>query len=122
MIGYLTKDEEDKVVELSKRIKFLLNDQLVFFEIFGSKVMGNFTPDSDIDILIVVKNKNSELKNKLYDILFEIDPYYEYKISLIVYSIYEYEQNIKLKSTFIENLQRYGITLWMKNLTLQGIV
>lgn len=111
MIGYLTKDEEDKVVELSKRIKFLLNDQLVFFEIFGSKVMGNFTPDSDIDILIVVKNKNSELKNKLYDILFEIDPYYEYKISLIVYSIYEYEQNIKLKSTFIENLQRYGITL-----------
>lgn len=111
MLGYLTKNEESIVLKLTKRIKDLLGNQLVLLEIFGSKIRGNFTPDSDIDLLIVVKNKDVKLKNKVYDILFEIDPYFEYKISLIIYSTYEYEQNIRLKSPFIENLQREAIKL-----------
>lgn len=111
MLGYLTKNEEDKVTELGKRIKSLLKDQLVLLEVFGSKVRGGFAPDSDIDILLVVKNKDRQLKTKLYNILFDIDPYYEYRISLIIYSTFEYEQNVKLKSTFVENIQKEGIRL-----------
>lgn len=111
MLGHLTKKEESKVTELAGKIRQLLGNQLVLLEIFGSKIRGDFTPDSDIDILIVVKNKNIGLKNKLYDILFEIDPYYEYKISLIIYSEFEYKQNVKLESPFIEYIQKEGIKL-----------
>lgn len=111
MIGYLTKKEEVKLMDFVKRVKKLLKDQLVLLEVFGSKIKGNFTQDSDIDILIVVKNKDIMLKSKIYDILFDIDPYYDYKISLIIYSLFEYEQNVRLKSPFIENLEKEGIRL-----------
>lgn len=111
MLGHLTKQEELVVKNIANRIRQLLKDQLIILEIFGSKIRGDFTPDSDIDILIVVKDKNVKLKDKLYDILFEIDPYYEYKISLIIYSEFEFEQNIKLESPFIEYIQKEGIRL-----------
>lgn len=111
MLGHLTKQEELIVKNIANRIRQFLKGHLVILEIFGSKVRGDFTPDSDIDILIVVKDKNVKLKDKLYDILFEIDPYYEYKISLIIYSEFEFEQNIQLQSPFVEYIQKEGIRL-----------
>lgn len=122
MLGYLTKKEEIKVIDFAKKIRDVLKDQFVLLEIFGSKVKGNPTPDSDIDILVVVKNKDLNIKSKIYDTLFEIDPYYEYKISLIVYSVFEYEQNLRLKSPFIENIEKEGIKLWIKNWTYLNTV
>ena len=111
MLGHLTEAEENVIEKLVKKIKDTLGDNLVFIELFGSKIRGDYEPDSDIDLLVVVKNKNAKLRSSLYDILFEIDPYYNFKISLIIYSEFEYKQNIKLKSTFFENLEKEGIRL-----------
>jgi len=111
MLGYLTKEEENIIEKLVKKIKEALGGNLVFIELFGSKIRGDYEPDSDIDLLIVVRNKDVKLRTNLYDILFEIDPYYSFKISLIIYSEFEYKQNIKLKSTFFENIKKEGIRL-----------
>lgn len=111
MLEHLTKMENDTIEKLAQKIKDTLRDNLVLLELFGSRARGDFKADSDIDVLVIVKNKNVNLRSKLYDILFEIDPYYEYKISLIIYSEFEYQQNIKLKSPFTENLKKEGIRL-----------
>lgn len=113
MLGHLTKTEEDTVKKVVKKIKNIFGNNLVLLELFGSKIRGDFDPDSDIDILVIVKNKNVNLRSKLYDILFEIDPDYKFKISLIIFSEFEYQQNVKLKSPFIENLKKEGIRLRM---------
>ena len=111
MRGYLTREEERTVERVIKRIKGLLKGNLIVLELFGSKIRGDSLPDSDIDMLVVVKNKDAALRDSLYDILFDIDPYYKFKISLIIYSEFEYQENIRLKSPFIENLKKEGVAL-----------
>lgn len=111
MLGYLIKEEEEVVRKVAQKIKETLGNRLVLLELFGSKAKGNFRMDSDIDILIIVEDKDIILRNKLYDVLFEIDPDYKYRISLIIYSKYEYEQNVRLKSPFIENIKEQGVVL-----------
>ncbi|MFH1259625.1 MAG: nucleotidyltransferase domain-containing protein [Elusimicrobiota bacterium] len=111
MIGHLIKEEEEAVKKVAQKIKELLGSRLLLLELFGSKARGNFRPDSDIDIFVVVKDKDIALRDKLYDILFDIDPDYRYRMSLIIYSKFEFEQNIKLRSPFVENIQQEGVVL-----------
>lgn len=110
-LGSLKVREIKAIGEFVKRLKDLLKNDLVLVEIFGSKIRGDSTPDSDIDILIVIKEKNIYLVDKIYDILFTVDPYYELRISLIIYSQWEYKENIRLNSPFIENLDREAVRL-----------
>lgn len=111
MLGYLTKAETAILKKVTNKMRDFLKEDLILLKLFGSKVKGNFVSDSDIDIFLVIKNKNIKLRDKLYDILFEVDPYYEFKISPIIYSEFEYKQNIKLKSPFIENIKKEGLEL-----------
>lgn len=41
--------------------------------LFGSIARGNFTPESDIDLYLVLKEKTTEKENKIYDILGNYD-------------------------------------------------
>jgi len=107
-----TTRKENRIIKLlSKEISEFLGDNLVSITLFGSKARGNFDKDSDIDILIVVHNKNRKIREKLYDILFNIDPYYDYRISLKLLSTFEYQKNVEMNSPFIENLNRDGVRL-----------
>ena len=78
---------------------------------FGSKARGDFHKDSDIDILIVVSQKNIAVRDEIYDILFRLDPYYEYKISIILFSLYDYKKNEEMNSTFVKYINLGGIDL-----------
>lgn len=108
---YFTPEEEQTIKEFVERLKKTLGDNLLMVKLFGSRVRGDFSSDSDIDMLLVVKIKNLELRNTIYDILFEIDPYWDYKISLKIFSEYEYQKNVELNSPFILNLKKEGINL-----------
>lgn len=104
--------EEKKIIaEFAGQIKKKLGNNLIFLKMFGSKARGDFHKDSDIDILIVVNQKNIAVRDEIYDILFRLDPYYEYKISIILFSLYEYKKNEEMKSTFIKYINLEGIDL-----------
>ncbi len=105
-------DKEKKAIEtFSSKVKEKLGKELILIKLFGSKVRGDFDKDSDIDILIVVKKDYLINKENIFDVLFDIDPYYEMKISPVIYSEYEYERNKELESPFVEIIQREGINL-----------
>ncbi|MCF6271093.1 MAG: nucleotidyltransferase domain-containing protein [Melioribacteraceae bacterium] len=79
--------------------------------LFGSKARGASNKESDIDILIVLKNKNSVLLNQIVNILVDIQLNYDANISPLIYSEYEFKMNRELGSYFIENLEKEGIPL-----------
>ena len=108
---YLNQKEKVSLNEFSKRLRKLLGNNLISLILFGSKVKGTSTEESDIDLLVVVKKKTPFVRHKIYDILFDIDPYYELKLSTLIYSELEYRKNEELKSPFVESLKREGITL-----------
>ena len=107
----LNKQEEKTVRRFVENIKESLGDNVILLELFGSKVRGDFLPDSDIDILLVVKKKTPEVRDTIFNILFDIDPYYEFKISPVIYSEFEYQKNRELESTFVETISKEGVML-----------
>lgn len=107
--NFLTEREEKTLNSFSSKLKEALGKDLVLIKLIGSKARGDFAEDSDLDVLIVVKDYL--FKEKVYDILFSIDPYYENKISPIIYSTYEYQRNKELESPFIEEIEKGSISL-----------
>ncbi|MCD6101705.1 MAG: nucleotidyltransferase domain-containing protein [Candidatus Cloacimonetes bacterium] len=119
---YLTKTEARVVSSFVKELKEKLGDKIVFIKLFGSKVRGDFTKDSDIDIFILVKRKKG-VRDKISDISavrqlrdgvainrdWRIET--DVPISTVVSSVFEYKKNKELKSFFLEKLETEGVTL-----------
>lgn len=110
-MGYLTAKEKEVIEEFVVCLKKTLGNSLLMVKLFGSRVREDFSGESDIDILLVVKEHNIKIQKKIFDILFEIDPYYDFKISPVIYSEFEYKKNEEMESPFVENVRKEGISL-----------
>jgi predicted nucleotidyltransferase len=108
---YLTKQETAALNLLISRLKNELKDYLIRVQLFGSKAKGNFKPDSDIDVLLIVKDRTEKVLDKIAEIHFDVDLKYDPNISLIIFSDEEYRQNQRLDTPFIKNIQRESIAL-----------
>ena len=109
--SYLTAKETNAVKLLMTRLKQELADQMVQLKLFGSKAKGDFTADSDVDILLIVKDRTDAILDKIAAIHLDIDLKYDPNISLIIFSEFEYEQNHRLNTPFIKSIQNESIAL-----------
>ena len=108
---YLTNRETEALNLLISRLKDELKDYLINMQLFGSKATGDFAPDSDIDILLIVKERSVKILDKIAEIHLDVDLKYDPNISLIIFSEYEYQQNQRLDTPFIKNIQNESIAL-----------
>ncbi|MCK4859226.1 MAG: nucleotidyltransferase domain-containing protein [Candidatus Omnitrophica bacterium] len=108
---FLNKNESVSIEEFSQKLKKSLSSDLLKIELFGSKARGHFNKDSDVDILIVVRKKTFSLKDKLFRILLDIDLEYDSRISPLILSQKEYEENKILRSPLILAIEKEGIKI-----------
>jgi predicted nucleotidyltransferase len=109
MLGYLTPEETKAVLDYKESLKQKLGPELIKIGLYGSKARGDFQPDSDIDLLILVKERNNRIKQVIYDTLLDINSIYDiYNISAYIYTENEYNHlaNYPLSIPFWENYQR----------------
>ncbi|MCF8023209.1 MAG: nucleotidyltransferase domain-containing protein [Clostridiales bacterium] len=81
-------------------------------ELFGSKARGDTHYDSDIDILIIVKDRQKIDRNKLYDYILDAELDYGIDISLKIYNKEDFDKLVELNAPFASNIQKEGVTLW----------
>lgn len=87
MLGHLTPEETKAVLEYKKRLAEKLGPELVKVSLYGSKARGDFNNDSDIDLLVIVEEKTSLIKEIIYDTLLDINALYDiYNISVHIYT------------------------------------
>lgn len=110
-LGHLTPSECELLEQFTRVLKQNLGRQIVFMMLFGSKVRGDFSSESDLDILIVLKTITPAIRRRVYDILFEIDPYWEGKLSPVLYTLKQYQVNDDMESPFMEQIKKEGILL-----------
>lgn len=110
-LKYLSKIEKYAIKQFVKLIKTALGENLIDIEIFGSKVRGDFTQESDIDMLIVVKNRTLDVMDKVGDIASELIFKYNLPLSPVVFSEYEYKINTDMSSPFTLNVKAEGVKL-----------
>lgn len=108
---YLTKQESAALKSLISRLKTELQDSLIRAQLFGSKATGNFNPDSDIDVLLIVKDRTEKVLDKIAEIHFDVDLKFDPNISLIIFSEDEYQQNQRFETPFIKSIQTESIAL-----------
>lgn len=70
-LKHLTATEKKVIENFARLVRAALGDNLIDVEIFGSKVRGDFKKDSDIDILIVVKERTLDVMDKIAEWLVE---------------------------------------------------
>ena len=91
--------------ELSRRF------DLVDLRLFGSKVRGEDTPESDMDVMIELAGTNPEIESQIYDIIFEINLKNDIFISAIIFSKNEIDEGPMAESPIYKVIQREGISV-----------
>jgi len=97
-----------------------LGDRIDAMVVYGSLARGEAREDSDIDILIVGRDK--EIRGRVSEISYDVD--YENNFETFITPIYfteeELEHRVKVGSPFIFEVLKEGVTLY-DNGTFKGI-
>ena len=105
------RDREKKAVALfASRVKTSLGSNMLNMRIFGSKVRGDFQRDSDIDILLVVRDRDASVRDNISEIASDLNLEFDCLLSPVIYTETEYNQNRNFNSLFADNLEKESIT------------
>ncbi len=94
--------------EFKREITEILGDKLVDVILFGSYARGDYTEESDVDVLIVVKDKPTiSEENKISKLCLKFLIKYNIIISAITYP-----KNIfDLGSSFVNEVKKVGVKI-----------
>jgi len=114
--SFLNKKEKLYLQNLFEILAPLKKD-IVYFKLFGSKARGDFNKKSDIDLLLVVKDKKIEVFEKkvsrfVTEVLLKKGPFFSIKI----YPQSKFKNLLSPPTFFIRKIKKESIDLWQKNL------
>jgi len=110
-LGYLNETEKEVVASFVKELKERLGEEILSIRLFGSRVRGDFSSDSDIDIFVLVKEKTPDVGERLDEITADYIFDYDLPLSPVLYDLFEYQKNKELGSFFFENVEKEGVLL-----------
>jgi predicted nucleotidyltransferase len=77
---------------------------------FGSRIRGDFHGDSDLDLLVLVRDIAA--KDEIVASLYRIETEYDVPLAPVIYTVAEYETNRRMGSRFVENVEKEGVVLY----------
>jgi len=105
----LRKNEEVAVRSLKKALSERFD--LIDLRLFGSKVWGESTSESDIDVMIELVESNPEIESQIDDIIFEINLKNDSFISAIIFSKKEIEEGPVTESPIYKIIEKEGVSI-----------
>lgn len=106
-VEHLPANLQNTIYDAENKLRNNIKDLKIII-LFGSVARGNFTPESDIDLYLVVKEKNREKEDQIYDILDD----YEKEFSVMLRNIDEFNQE------FGENMSELAKSILLEGFTL----
>ncbi|KJS14904.1 MAG: DNA polymerase III subunit beta [Peptococcaceae bacterium BRH_c4b] len=108
----LTREEKKAIDKILQHISNVCHDQLVSVILYGSKARGDFTTESDIDLLVLVRNRQNVSRDKIYDFLLDDEIDYSLNFSLSIYEAAEFQRLASINVPFALNVMKEGEVLW----------
>ncbi|WP_347489210.1 nucleotidyltransferase domain-containing protein [Desulfoscipio sp. XC116] len=107
----VTANIQNAIVEFCSDIRAKLKNNVLELRLFGSVARGDNTPESDIDILVLIKNKNKATEDIIYDAAFEASLKHDVVISPIIRTHKEYTYPLFQETLYYKKLQEEGFSL-----------
>ncbi|MDA8210429.1 MAG: nucleotidyltransferase domain-containing protein [Clostridia bacterium] len=108
----LTTAEEKAITKIINHLVKICPEQLVSVILYGSKARGDFSSDSDLDLLILVKDKTNVNRSRIYDFLVDDEVDYEVNLSLNIYEAGVFKNLVEMNAPFASNVMNEGKILW----------
>ena len=100
-------------IKALKSLKEILTDKfnILDLKLFGSKIHGDDSIDSDIDIMINLYESNADIISEIQDIIFEINLENDSFISPLIFNRAELEDGPLSQSPIYKVIQKEGIEI-----------
>ena len=107
----LTEIEKEGLERFKGALQSLLGDNLLSLRLFGSRARGEGTEDSDLDVLVILNQKDRALCRRIVEESLEVDLTYGTNLAPTILTADEYRQNEKYGTPFYRNVEREGVSL-----------
>jgi predicted nucleotidyltransferase len=107
----LTPDEQSWLDAYCQLLKEQYPSIVTRMVIYGSKARGDDHPDSDLDILLIVKNEAAHLKRQLRRHGYELAATSDAVPSILAYTQDEWESRKKSGSPFQQAIERDAVSV-----------
>ena len=108
---YLSENERTAVGEIKQSVLDLVGGRLKVFSVFGSKARGDFDPESDVDLAIVVEGLDGEMKRRIIDRVIDSEMEHLVVISSLVLSWNDFTHLHDRERRIALDIEREGIPL-----------
>lgn len=107
----LTQLEQQGLARFKSALESLLGENLLSLRLFGSRVHGEGTEESDLDVLVVLQKKDRALCRRIVEESLEVDLAYGTNLAPTILSGGEYRQNQEWGTPFYRNIERESVSL-----------
>lgn len=107
----LDKKDLTAIKEFHKIISKKLGNNLLRVAIFGSKITGKATPESDIDLFVLVNRSDARLRNGVLDVAYEINLKHMVYISPRVIDRETFNNPVWSATPFLRGLKQQSVSL-----------
>ncbi len=78
---HLSDRDRAALEDFARRVRQALGNNLVALKLFGSKATGRAAPDSDLDVLVLVREADTSIEDRVVDVAFDVNLAHEVYIS-----------------------------------------
>lgn len=95
-----------------ERVSSLFGGDVVSIILYGSQARGDAGPESDIDVLVVLRRDQPVLRQALMDVAWQVQFEHGVIISDIIRTVEQLERMPVKRFPFYQSVQRDGVLLW----------
>jgi predicted nucleotidyltransferase len=103
--------ENQALAELKQRLLEQFSGVIQSILLYGSKARGDSTPDSDVDVLIVVDSDDWRLHKQICYVVADVGLQYDLNLSPRIWSISHLCEMQAMNASLYQNICRDGINL-----------
>ncbi len=104
--------ETDSFKRIIDKIKAEAGSNIMSVTAFGSRVRGDFSEDSDMDVLVVVGKKSLKEISFINDIFYEEEIKTGIPFSITIVPLHSFNNNKRFKTGFYQNIKKDGVVLY----------
>jgi predicted nucleotidyltransferase len=113
-LRHLTAKEKLALQEYLERLRQEYGREVLSIKLYGSKARGDHHEDSDLDLLVRVRQDNRQAYAKMYLIASDVELKYDLILGMMLVGPTHYDLMRRLGEPLYRNVQREGVELWTR--------